>query len=98
MNFLRRLLRWLNGEPWAVTALPSYSGTIAALVNIAIGMWKKGKSVNQISVFLIQYTAVSTRLNEEQAIKVVSIAMEQFLAVANTSDLFPKELTDAFRS
>ena len=78
--------------------MPSYSGTIAALVNIAVGMWKKGKSVNQISVFLIQYIAVSTRLNEEQAVKVVSIAMEQFLAVANTSDLFPKELTDAFRS
>ncbi len=98
MNFLRRLLRWFNGEPWAVAVLPSYSGTIAALVNIAVGMWKKGKSVNQISVFLIQYIAVSTRLNEEQAVKVVSIAMEQFLAVANTSDLFPKELTDAFRS
>ena len=98
MNFLRRLLQWFNGEPWAVAVLPSYSGTIDALVNIAVGMWKKGKSVNQISVFLIQYIAVSTRLNEEQAVKVVSIAMEQFLAVANTSDLFPKELTDAFRS
>ena len=98
MNFLRRLLRWFNGEPWTTAVLPSYSGIIAALVNIAIGMWKKGKSINQISVFLIQYTAVSTRLNEEQAVKIVSIAMEQFLAVANTSDLFPKELTDAFHS
>jgi hypothetical protein len=98
MNFLRRLLRWFNGEPWTTAVLPSYSGIIAALVNIAIGMWKKGKSINQISVFLIQYIAVSTRLNEEQAIKVVSIAIEQFLAVANTSDLFPKELTDEFHS
>jgi len=98
MNFLRRLLRWFNGEPRPTAVPPAYSGIIAALVNIAIGMWKKGKSVNQISVFLIQYIAVSTRLNEEQAVKVVSIAMEQFLAVVNTSDLFPKELTDAFHS
>src|ERR1017187_1802560 len=98
MNFLRRLFRWFNGEPWTTAVLPSYSGAIAALVNIAVGMWKKGKSANQISTFLIQYIAVSTHLNEEQAVKVVSIAMEQFLAAANTCDLFPKELTDAFHS
>jgi len=64
------------------------------MLPIAIGMWKKGKSVNEISVFLIQYLAVSTKLNEEQAVGAVSAFMEQFLKIVKTHDLFPKGLTD----
>jgi hypothetical protein len=67
---------------------------MAEMLPIAIGMWKKGKSINEISVFLIQYLAVSTKLNEEQAIGAVSAFMEQFLKIVKTHDLFPKGLTD----
>jgi hypothetical protein len=67
---------------------------MAEMLPIAIGMWKKGKSVNEISVFLIQYLAVSTKLNEKQAIGAVSAFMEQFLKIVKTHDLFPKGLTD----
>jgi hypothetical protein len=67
---------------------------MAEMLPIAIGMWKKGKSINEISIFLVQYLAVSTKLNEEHAVSAVSEFMEQFLKIIKTHDLFPKGLTD----
>ena len=92
MTLLSSIWRWLNDAP--SPTLPKCQGLMAEMLPIAIGMWKKGKSINEISVFLIQYLAVSTKLNEEQAIGVVSAFMEQFLKIVKTHDLFPKGLTD----
>jgi hypothetical protein len=92
MSILSSIWRWLNDAP--SPALPKYQGLMAEMLPIAIGMWKKGKSVDEISIFLVQYLAVSTMLNEKQAIGAVSAFMEQFLKIVKTHDLFPKGLTD----
>jgi hypothetical protein len=91
MNILSNIWRWLNDAP---PLPPNFQSQFSELTPIAVGMWKKGKSVTEISVFLIQYLAVSTKLNEEQAIGAVSAFMEQFLKFIKTHDLFPKGLTD----
>ena len=92
MSILSSIWRWLNDAP--SPALPKYQGLMAEMLPIAIGMWKKGKSVDEISIFLVQYLAVSTTLNEEHAVSAVSEFMEQFLKIVKTHDLFPKGLTD----
>jgi len=91
LKLLKIFWRWLNDAP---QPSPNFQGQFSELTPIAVGMWKKGKSINEISVFLIQYLAVSTKLNEEQAIAVVSAFMEYFLTFIKTHDLFPKGLTD----
>ncbi len=61
---------------------------------IAKGMWIKGKTVLEISTFLVQYLAVSTNMSEERAVKTVADFMERFVAIARTHDVVPKALTD----
>jgi len=94
LKLLKIFWRWLNDATQFSPDLPKFQRLKAKMLPIAIGMWKKGKSVNEISVFLIQYLAVSTKLNEEQAVGAVSAFMEQFLKIVKTHDLFPKGLTD----
>jgi hypothetical protein len=87
---LSKLWRWLNDVPPETLELE----LMAEMLPIAVGMWKKGKSIDQIGVFLVQYLAVSTKLSEEHAVGAVSAFMEQFLKIVKTHDLFPKGLTD----
>lgn len=73
--------------PTEVTAV------MVRLLPIAKGMWKVGKSLEEIQTFLFQTVAVTTKWSSGNQAQVVNVFMEEFVKLVQNTDVIPMEPT-----
>jgi hypothetical protein len=61
------------------------------LLPIAKGMWKVGKSLEEIQTFLFQTVAVTTKWSSGDQAQVINVFMGEFLKLIQNTDVIPYE-------